>query len=90
MYRPMVAQDRFVVRPHNCTGGRQNAALPQHSLTTIEYSCLAAFNFHNNTHAVVTKTNTYNSWGQYLCWVFTPDNYIKVKEAGGGGGQGEV
>ena len=83
MYRPSVSRDRFVVRPHNCSGERQRTALPPHSMTTIDYSCLAAFTFHNNTHAVVTKTNTYDSWGQYLCWVFTPDNYIKVRGLGG-------
>nr|KAG5708123.1 hypothetical protein BaRGS_002859 [Batillaria attramentaria] len=58
-----------------------SAALPQHRMTTLEYSCLAAFTFHNNTYAVVTKTSTYSAMGQYLCWVFTPDNHIKVAKA---------
>ncbi|XP_070206327.1 uncharacterized protein [Littorina saxatilis] len=81
MFRPSVSRDRFVVRPHNCSSGGHSAGQPpqrQTTMTTIEYSCLAAFTFHNNSHAVVTKTNTYDSWGQYLCWVFTPDNYIKT------------
>ncbi|XP_076435244.1 uncharacterized protein LOC143275066 [Babylonia areolata] len=82
MYQPSVAQDRFVVRPHNCSfDGQHSAASSRPRLTTIDYSCLAAFTFFNNTYAVVTKTVASNLFGQYLCWIFTPDNHIKVIKA---------
>ncbi|KAL8614669.1 hypothetical protein ACOMHN_057579 [Nucella lapillus] len=82
MYQPSVARDRFVVRPHNCSfDGQHSAGSARPRLTTIEYSCLAAFTFFNNTYAVVTKTLANNLLGQYLCWVFTPDNHIKVIKA---------
>lgn len=80
MYQPTVSDDRFVVRPYNCSS-REGEALAQHRMTTLEYSCLAAFTFRNNTHAVVTKTSTYSTLGQYLCWFFSSDNHIQVIKA---------
>jgi hypothetical protein len=80
MYKPDTLEDgRFLIQPHNCTTGTNDhmAALPSR-LTTISYDCVAGFVFRNNTHAVVTKTDTLGTWGQFLCWIFTPDNRIMV------------
>lgn len=83
MYQPVSAPDKFTVQPFNCTP-EDNARerYNRTAISTLEYSCLASMTFDNNTYAVVTKTFTPSPLGQYLCWVFTPDNQIKVLKAG--------
>ncbi|XP_012942597.1 uncharacterized protein LOC106012887 [Aplysia californica] len=91
-YDPQREPNKFVIRPVNCSekpnkaqGEDSNSHTIHHHRTNnqpIEYSCLAHFTFHNSSHAVVTKTTSFEKGlGQYLVWIFTADNQIKVLKA---------
>ncbi|BFZ18645.1 hypothetical protein BsWGS_21684 [Bradybaena similaris] len=78
-YEPQISPNHFTVSPVNCS---ESGEKQEHRNVPLQYSCLATFHFHNNTVAVVTKTTNYPpEMGQYLVWIFTPENHIKVLKA---------
>ncbi|CAG5118750.1 unnamed protein product, partial [Candidula unifasciata] len=79
-YEPRHSPSHFTISPVNCsTEANENK---DYRNIPIHYSCLATFQFHNNTHLAVTKTiNFVKGMGQYLVWIFTPDHHIKVMKA---------
>ncbi|XP_046374413.1 uncharacterized protein LOC124147718 [Haliotis rufescens] len=66
-YSPVHEDDSIKVQPVNCSSPN----------LSIDYRCVASFQFGNDTHAVVAKSRD-----TYLCWVFTDDSKIKVLTAG--------